>query len=160
MINEKRYTVIDLFAGCGGLSLGLYQSGWDGLFAIEKNSFAFATLKANLIDNKKHFNWPDWLPQTPHDINEVLKKYTPQLKNLRGTVDLVAGGPPCQGFSMAGKRVEEDIRNSLVFSYITPVRDKGLFRIVPIAYSFQCARAVPRAYSRRNSMQPMPHRDS
>ena len=118
MINQKRYTVIDLFAGCGGLSLGLYQSGWDGLFAIEKNSFAFATLKANLIDNKKHFNWPDWLPQTPHDINEVLKKYTPQLKSLRGTVDLVAGGPPCQGFSMVGKRVEEDIRNSLVFSYI------------------------------------------
>ena len=110
MINEKRYTVIDLFAGCGGLSLGLYQSGWDGLFAIEKNSFAFATLKANLIDNKKHFNWPDWLPQTPHDINEVLKKYTPQLKNLRGTVDLVAGGPPCQGFSMAGKRVEEGLK--------------------------------------------------
>ena len=42
----------------------------------------------------------------------------------------------------------------------TPVRDKDLPRIVPIAYSFQCALAVPRAYSRRNSMQPMPHRDS
>ena len=43
---------------------------------------------------------------------------------------------------------------------ITPVRVKDLPRIVPIAYSFQCALAVPRAYSRRNSMQPMPHRDS
>ena len=42
----------------------------------------------------------------------------------------------------------------------TPVRDKDLPRIVPIAYSFQCALAEPRAYSRRNSMQPMPHRDS
>ena len=42
----------------------------------------------------------------------------------------------------------------------TPVRDKDLLRKVPIAYSFQCARAVPLAYSRRNSMQPMPHRDS
>ena len=42
----------------------------------------------------------------------------------------------------------------------TPVRVKDLPRIVPIAYSFQCALAVPRAYSRRNSMQPMPHRDS
>ena len=42
----------------------------------------------------------------------------------------------------------------------TPVRDKDLLRKVPIAYSFQCAREVPRAYSRRNNMQPMPHRDS
>lgn len=111
-------TVIDLFAGAGGLSLGLYQAGWEGLFAIEKNAFAFETLKYNLIDNKKHFRWPKWLPQTEHDINEVLKKYPKQLKSLRGKVDLVAGGPPCQGFSMAGKRVEEDVRNQLVFSYI------------------------------------------
>ena len=124
MAENQRYrasntpTVIDLFAGAGGLSLGLYQAGWEGLFAIEKNAFAFETLKYNLIDNKKHFNWPDWLPQTEHDINEVLKKYPKQLKSLRGKVDLVAGGPPCQGFSMAGKRVEEDVRNQLVFSYI------------------------------------------
>lgn len=115
---KKKYTVIDLFAGCGGLSLGLYQAGWEGLFAIEKNAFAFETLKYNLIDNKKHFNWPQWLPKTEHDINEVLEKYQDQLKGLRGKVDLVAGGPPCQGFSMAGKRVEDDVRNQLVFSYI------------------------------------------
>ena len=115
---REKYTVIDLFAGAGGLSLGLYQAGWEGLFAIEKNTFAFETLKYNLIDNKKHFNWPDWLPQTEHDINEVLTNYPKQLKSLRGKVDLVAGGPPCQGFSMAGKRVEADVRNQLVFSYI------------------------------------------
>ena len=111
-------TCIDLFAGCGGLSLGLYLSGWQGLFAIEKNPFPFATLKHNLIDNKRHFEWPDWLPQTSHDINEVLDNYSDYLKSLRGKVDLVAGGPPCQGFSMAGKRVEDDVRNQLVFSYI------------------------------------------
>lgn len=104
MPKYQRYTVIDLFAGCGGLSLGLYQAGWNGLFAIEKNAFAFETLKYNLIDNKKHFDWPNWLPQTEHDINEVLEKYPEQLKSLQGKVDLVAGGPPCQGFSMAGKR--------------------------------------------------------
>lgn len=118
MAKQKKYTVIDLFAGCGGLSLGLYQAGWQGLFAIEKNAFAFETLKHNLIDNKQHFAWPDWLPQTHHDINEVLDNYESQLKTLRGKVDLVAGGPPCQGFSMAGQRMEDDIRNQLVFSYI------------------------------------------
>ena len=100
------------------MSLGLYQAGWHGLFAIEKNAFAFETLKYNLIDNKKHFDWPEWLPLMPHDINEVLKNYSRQLKDLNGTVDLVAGGPPCQGFSMAGKRVKDDVRNQLVFSYI------------------------------------------
>ncbi len=118
MAEKETYTVIDLFSGAGGLSLGLYQAGWHGLFAIEKNAFAFETLKYNLIDNKKHFDWPEWLPLMPHDINEVLKNYSRQLKDLKGTVDLVAGGPPCQGFSMAGKRVKDDVRNQLVFSYI------------------------------------------
>lgn len=115
---EKENTVIDLFAGAGGLSLGLYQAGWHGLFAVEKNAFAFETLKYNLIDNKKHFDWPEWLPKSAHDINEVLKNYSEQLEALQGKVDLVAGGPPCQGFSMAGKRVKDDVRNQLVFSYI------------------------------------------
>uniref|UniRef100_UPI0012E351F3 DUF4372 domain-containing protein n=1 Tax=Prevotella corporis TaxID=28128 RepID=UPI0012E351F3 len=50
--------------------------------------------------------------------------------------------------------------NQLLTLIFTPVRDKGLLRIVPIAHSFQCAQAVPRGYSRRNSMQPMPHKDS
>lgn len=46
-LQTKKY--IDLFAGCGGLSLGLHLSGWKGLFAIEKSPFAFETLKYNLI---------------------------------------------------------------------------------------------------------------
>lgn len=115
---SNNYTVIDLFAGCGGLSLGLYQAGWHGVFAIEKNPCAFETLKYNLIDGKNHFDWPKWLPKEPLDILEVSKLYKKQLKGLRGTIDLVAGGPPCQGFSMAGKRVKDDIRNQLVFAYI------------------------------------------
>ena len=49
---KQANTVIDLFAGCGGLSLGLCQASWEGLFAIEKNAFAFETLKFNLIDNE------------------------------------------------------------------------------------------------------------
>lgn len=115
---NNNHTVIDLFAGCGGLSLGLYQAGWHGVFAIEKNPCAFETLKYNLIDGKNHFDWPEWLPKAPLDILEVNKLYKKQLKGLRGTIDLVAGGPPCQGFSMAGKRVKDDIRNQLVFAYI------------------------------------------
>ena len=118
-MNNKKSTYIDLFAGCGGLSLGLHNSGkWKGLFAIEKSEDAFKTLEYNLIKKKKHFDWPNWLNQTCHDINEVIDNYTSNLINLRGRVDLVAGGPPCQGFSMAGRRVENDSRNDLINSYI------------------------------------------
>lgn len=115
-MNTLKY--IDLFSGCGGLSLGLHNSNWKGVFAIEKNSDAFKTLEYNLINKKLHFEWPFWLPRSSHDINEVLKNYREELKKLRGTVNLIAGGPPCQGFSMAGRRNETDLRNDLVNSYI------------------------------------------
>ena len=117
-MKKEQYTVIDLFAGCGGLSLGLCQAGWNGIFAVEKNPNAFETLNYNLIEGKRHFAWPEWLPVGPLNILDINKKYKNQLGKLRGHIDLVAGGPPCQGFSMAGKRVEDDIRNQLVFSYI------------------------------------------
>lgn len=127
---SKELNYIDLFAGCGGLSLGLYNAGWKGLFAIEKSPDAFQTLKYNLIDKKDHFNWPKWLPQTNLDIKIVLKEYKDELIKLRGKVDMVTGGPPCQGFSTAGKRDEEDKRNSLIKDYIKfikLVRPKILF---------------------------------
>jgi len=149
---KKQYTVIDLFAGAGGLSLGLYQAGWHGLFAIEKNPFAFETLKFNLIDNKKHFDWPVWLPQTAHDINEVLKKYPLQLRRLRGKVDLVAGGPPCQGFSMAGKRIEDDIRNQLVFSYI-----RFIELVKPKMILFENVKGFTYAFDKKNDNNAEPY---
>lgn len=114
--NTPKY--IDIFAGCGGLSLGLHNAGWKGLFAIEKSPDAFKTLEYNLIKNKNHFEWPKWLPQEALEINHVIDNYSNQLKKLRGKVDLVAGGPPCQGFSMAGRRKESDQRNHLVLKYI------------------------------------------
>lgn len=109
---------IDLFAGCGGLSLGLHNAGWNGLFAIEKSPDAFKTLEHNLINKKKHFAWPNWLPKKNHEINSVIETYEKELISLRGKVSLIAGGPPCQGFSMAGRRNETDERNDLINSYI------------------------------------------
>ncbi len=115
---SKQPNYIDLFAGCGGLSLGLHQAGWKGLFAIEKSPDAFKTLDYNLINNKNHFDWPNWLPKGAHDINEVLYHYADKLEHLKGKVTMIAGGPPCQGFSMAGRRNENDSRNDLINSYI------------------------------------------
>lgn len=115
---KGKYTYIDLFAGCGGLSLGLNRSEWKGLFAVEKSPHAFQTLEHNLIQKVQHFKWPKWLPQEAHDINEVIKNHSDNLKKLQGKVTLIAGGPPCQGFSIAGQRNEKDERNTLINSYI------------------------------------------
>lgn len=52
---EKALNYIDIFAGCGGLSTGLFNAGWHGLFAVEKNADAFSTLKFNLIDTVPQF---------------------------------------------------------------------------------------------------------
>lgn len=111
---------IDIFAGCGGFSLGLAQAGWRGLFAIEKDKDAFQTLHDNLIEggSLNAFNWPLWLPIGPHDAVSVLEKYHMELHGLRGSVDLLVGGPPCQGFSTAGRRNARDPRNSLIDAYL------------------------------------------
>jgi DNA (cytosine-5)-methyltransferase 1 len=116
------FTYIDVFAGCGGLSLGLSNAGWQGLFAIEKDPMAFETLSHNLIEKGAHFRWPDWLPRQEHDIDEMIRSYRDEVKSLQRKVDLVAGGPPCQGFSVAGRRRETDKRNRLIHSYIDFVR--------------------------------------
>ena len=113
---------IDLFAGCGGLSLGLYNAGWHGLFAIEKNADAFSTLSANLIEKKNHYSWPEWLAKKSLDIYEVIESHSEELKNLRGQISLVVGGPPCQGFSMAGRRKADDARNELFTAYLDFIR--------------------------------------
>lgn len=109
---------IDLFAGCGGISLGLKKSGWNGIFAIERNSDAFSTFKHNLLSENSHFSWPKWLKKTNHDIYDILDNYTDKLEELSGKVDLIVGGPPCQGFSMAGRRQKDDVRNNLVDAYL------------------------------------------
>jgi DNA (cytosine-5)-methyltransferase 1 len=125
--SKKQLTFIDLFAGCGGLSLGAMKAGFVGKFAVEYQKNAFATLKHNLID-KSHkdsvkfgitgFDWPNELQKTNHDIKDLLKNNKEYLKSLSGKIDLVVGGPPCQGFSNAGKRNESDPRNQLYKSYI------------------------------------------
>lgn len=113
-------TFIDAFAGCGGLSLGLMQAGWQGLFAIEKDDFAFKTLEANFLSaGARHgYDWPGWLPKAAMGIADLMEKYGAELDALRGKVDLLAGGPPCQGFSSAGRRDPNDPRNKLVEAYL------------------------------------------
>lgn len=116
-----RPTFIDLFSGCGGLSLGLSQAGWQGLFAIERATDAFETFRANFLSeaSRCRFQWPAWLEQSAHSIDDVLKAHHGELGKLRNKVDLIAGGPPCQGFSFAGKRKNSDPRNKMFQRYVS-----------------------------------------
>ena len=152
MNQPDKPTHIDLFAGCGGLSLGLFNAGWQGLFAIEKNKLAFATLQHNLIDNKKAFDWPEWLPRQSHNIKTVLSKHKNELLKIAGKVDLVTGGPPCQGFSSAGRRNQNDQRNKLVDAYIDfikLVKPKMLFfeNVRGFTVGFKKKKSRGKAYS-------------
>jgi len=113
---------IDLFAGGGGLSLGLMLAGWNGLFAVEQDSLAFGTLKFNLLENEglcpHKYNWPSWLEKSPIEISHFIEKHGKDLARLKGQLDLLAGGPPCQGFSLAGRRKSNDPRNRLFKHYV------------------------------------------
>ena len=107
----KKFTFIDLFAGCGGLSLGFEKAGFKSLLAIDhwqdaldtyaKNRKNARTLCADLANI---------------DPNQVKKDY--QISE----VDVIVGGPPCQGFSLAGKRIIDDERNKLYKSFVSFVK--------------------------------------
>ncbi len=118
---------IDLFSGCGGLSLGLSLSGAQGLFAVERDPMAFRTFKTNLVDREmpgvRKFDWPQWLKRQAHPIDDLLATYSEQLLAMKGLeLELIAGGPPCQGFSFAGRRNGDDPRNQLFRRYLEVVR--------------------------------------
>ena len=116
----------DLFAGCGGLSLGLSLAGLNGVLAVERDQMAFSTLSANLLEGRDvpvtQFNWPSWLEKKAWGIDEILEQHPLDLAKLKGAVHVLAGGPPCQGFSFAGKRQESDPRNKLFEKYVEMVK--------------------------------------
>lgn len=98
---------IDLFCGAGGLSLGLKTAGWDVVAAVEYERTAMDTHARNM-------------PGVDHlcgDVREV------NFKKYRGAVDLVAGGPPCQPFSVSGKQLGNDDLRDMVPQFVRAVRE-------------------------------------
>ena len=120
-----QYKFIDLFSGCGGLSLGLSMAGLEGQFAVERDRMAFDTFSGNFLGERKvpvtKFSWPAWLEERAWGIDEFLAEHHGHLVQLQGQVQVLAGGPPCQGFSFAGKREEADPRNLLFEKYVQVV---------------------------------------
>ncbi len=103
-------TFVDLFAGVGGLTAGLERSGWTNLLAVERWADAVETYRANFPG---------------HDVysDDIKLLSTSELsRRVAGDIDLVAGGPPCQGWSTVGKRQWDDDRNDLFTEFMRVVR--------------------------------------
>lgn len=104
---QEKYTFIDLFAGCGGLSLGFEEAGFESILAIDNWQDALDTYAANRIAART-------LCADISTVNPEVVKEKYSIDN----VDVIVGGPPCQGFSIAGKRIVEDKRNQLYKSFV------------------------------------------
>lgn len=105
---SDRPIAIDFFAGAGGLSLGLEQAGFDVVLAVDRDGYHVATHKRNF----------------PHgavlcaSVTELTGSGIRELLDTDREIDLIAGGPPCQGFSNMGVRDASDPRNTLVDEYV------------------------------------------
>lgn len=100
---------IDLFSGAGGLLRGFMDAGFSPEFSVE------VWEPAILTHNR---NYPD-VPVWNRDIRTIQND---EIEQYKGKVDLIVGGPPCQGFSTIGKRLVKDPRNELVFEFIRFVK--------------------------------------
>lgn len=104
MAKQKKLTSIELFAGAGGLALGLHQAGFKHALLVELDKDAANTLKKNK---------PEW-----NVLNEDIREVELSLLGIRDDIDLISGGSPCQSFSYAGQRRGlEDTRGTLFYDF-------------------------------------------
>ena len=101
----KKYTVIDLFSGAGGLSRGFYDAGYNVVIGVDFDKAALQTFEHNHGDAKA-------LQLDLFNLDNV-KVLKDSFNSKYSELDVLVGGPPCQGFSLAGKREENDDRNRL-----------------------------------------------
>ena len=106
---SQNYTNVELFAGAGGLALGLEQAGFDNLLSNDFDKDACETLRINR---------PNWQVYC-EPIEDLANRNLLELLNLQeGELDLLSGGYPCQSFSYAGKRLGlDDVRGTMFYYY-------------------------------------------
>lgn len=103
-------TSIDLFSGCGGMSLGFKMAGFRSIFASDVDENAGKTFVRNF-------------PNTPFKVKDICQITKDEVDELTGGIvpDVIIGGPPCQGFSLANKRrnkIKDDPRNRLFYQFV------------------------------------------
>ena len=111
-MSKTKHTVIDLFCGCGGLSEGFQMAGYDVLLGIDNNDPALKTFEYN-HKGSKGLNADLSNPETFNLIEDIVGDRE---------IDVIIGGPPCQGFSLTGRRQFDDERNKLYLAMIETVR--------------------------------------
>ncbi len=109
-ITTNKMTSIDLFSGCGGMSLGFKMAGFHSIFASDVDENAGKTFMRNF-------------PDTPFRVADICQIKKVDVDKITGGVvpDVIIGGPPCQGFSLANKRrnkIKDDPRNKLFYQFV------------------------------------------
>lgn len=114
--NRKKYKLIDLFCGCGGFSKGFQQAGFDIVGGIDSWNDATLTFSKNFSESIV----------LNEDITHMTGNYISDKFGVKASnIDVIIGGPPCQGFSLSGKRLLEDPRNDLYKSFVRLVKELG-----------------------------------
>jgi len=106
-MKKEKKKIIDLFCGCGGLSHGFIEAGYDVVLGIDHWNDAIGTFRNN------HINSEGLVADLSNESPKQISKRT-GIENI----DLIIGGPPCQGFSIAGKRIIDDERNKLYKAFV------------------------------------------
>ena len=140
---------IDLFAGCGGLSLGLEQAGFNPVYVNELNNDALSTYLINrseykhLNSKKFHSNDIKELSGSKKNLEELSKNLKSTFNINKGDLSLVVGGPPCQGYSGIGHRRSYKVdKEKIPSNYLY----KDMFRVIehfnPKAFIFENVRGL------------------
>lgn len=111
-MDNKKYNVLDLFCGCGGLSKGFEMAGYNIVLGVDFNEPALKTYAFNHKGSKTLYGDLS-AHETFNDIDQIIGNQT---------IDVIIGGPPCQGFSLTGPRNFDDERNKLYLAMIETVK--------------------------------------
>lgn len=178
MADERMLTMVDLFAGCGGLSLGMESAGFVPVFVNELNEHAMATYLANrhhnvggkpfadqedLRCNDAHELQGDRLERMVSDLEALGLRFPTKSEAAKGkggsTLDLLAGGPPCQGFSGIGHRRsyavdKQDLPSNQLYQRMAAI----ISRLRPRIFLFENVRGLLNAkWTREGDEKIWPH---
>ena len=143
-VDTVQPTSIDLFAGCGGLSLGLENAGFKTVFVNELHPNAMGTFlrnrqKTELVESHNHSFDILELTQKPQELEALAQR----LRRQHGEVTLVSGGPPCQGYSGIGHRRSFDLsKDEIPSNHLYREMAKFIQAVAPRAFIFENVRGL------------------